>query len=69
MKRYTWYMHVNKRKNSWTLHSSQGCFHFDQIEIYVPCETVYNPKKKDNPKFFVRCKGTLVIEGDYAKII
>jgi hypothetical protein len=69
MKRYVYYIHVNKPKKCWTLHSSKGCFHYEHIEIYVPCETVHNPNKKDNPRFFIRCKGSLVDEGDYAKII
>jgi hypothetical protein len=69
MKKIVQYLHVNKRMGKWTVHNSRGCFHFDHVELKVPCETVYQPHKKTNPKFFLRCKGTLVLKGDIAEII
>jgi hypothetical protein len=29
----------------------------------------HKPNKKNNPRFFIKCKGVLVFEGDYARII
>jgi hypothetical protein len=69
MKKYTYYLHVNKQKQTWTVHGSKGCFHFNHVSIEVPCETVHLPHKKDNPRFFVKVRGILVLEGDYARII
>ena len=62
MKPIIQYVHVNKQKNCWTVHSSKGCFHFDSLDIKVPIELVHKPLKKDNPRFFIRCKGTLDFE-------
>lgn len=47
----------------------QGCFHFDEIEIKVPSYTVHKPEKKDNPRFFIKCRGTLKITGSKAEIV
>lgn len=69
MKKLIHYIHVNKRADKWTVHNSQGCFTFDVIEIRVPSETLHKPKKKDNPRFFIKCRGTLIMKGDYAEII
>jgi hypothetical protein len=69
MRKIIHYVHVNKQKGCWTVHSSKGCFHFQQVQIEVPSETVYQPHKKDNPRFFIKVKGNLVFEGDYARII
>lgn len=70
MKSYTFYIHPNKHKKCWTVHSSKlGCLNFQHIQINKICETIYLPHKKDNPKFFIKVKGVLIDEGDYAKII
>jgi hypothetical protein len=58
-KKIVQYIHVNKRNESWTVHNSQGCFTFEKVIIKVPSETIYKPQKKDNPRFFIRCKGVL----------
>jgi hypothetical protein len=62
------YVHVNKQKKCWTVHNSRGCFHFDEVEIRVPVKTVYKPEKKDNPRFFLRCKGSLIFTDNKAII-
>lgn len=69
MRKIIHYIHVNRQKNCWTVHNSKGCFHFEQIDIRVPCETIHKPLKTDNPRFFIRCKGVLVLKGDFAEII
>jgi hypothetical protein len=63
------YLHVNKPKGCWTVHNSKGCFHFDEVNIEVDARTVYKPKKKDNPRFFIRCRGTLVWKDGKATIV
>jgi len=63
------YIHVNKFKKCWTVHNSKGCFHFDHVEIKVPAKTVYQPHRKTNPRFFIKCKGSLIQKGDYAEIV
>lgn len=63
------YIHVHKQKGCWTVHNSQGCFHFDEVEIKVPATTVHKPLKKDNPRFFIRCRGTLQFKGGKAEIV
>lgn len=59
MKKLIQYLHVNKQKGCWTVHNSQGCFHLTRVEILVPVTTVHKPLKKDNPRYFMRCRGTL----------
>lgn len=58
------YIHVNKKQGCWTVHNSKGCFHFDEVIIRVPCQTVHKPLKKDNPRFFIKCKGLLQINSN-----
>jgi hypothetical protein len=46
------------------VHNSKGCFSFDEVSIEVPAKTVHKPLKKDNPRFFIRVVGKLVINED-----
>jgi hypothetical protein len=63
-KKLVHYLHVNKQRQSWTVHNSKGCFSFDEVSIEVPAKTVHKPLKKDNPRFFIRVVGKLVINED-----
>jgi hypothetical protein len=63
------YVHVHKQKQCWSVHNSRGCYQLKGLTILVPCETVHRPEKKDNPRFFIRCRGHLVVTGDTAQIL
>lgn len=43
----------------WTLHTSQGCFPASHVVISVPCVTEEKPKKKTNPRYFVKVHGVI----------
>lgn len=61
-------IHVHKQKGCWTVHNKDGCFHFEEVKINVPSWTEHKPEKKDNPRYFIRCKGVLSFVGGKASI-
>lgn len=61
-------IHVHKQKQCWTVHNKDGCFHFDEVQIKVPSWTEHKPLKKENPRYFIRCKGVLSFDGGKAVI-
>lgn len=69
MRAKTYYLHVNKKTQSWTIHGSGQCIKADKVLILADCETIYKPLKKDNPRFFIKVVGHLteIIPG-YFKI-
>lgn len=67
LKKLTHYIHVNKRTGKWTIHNCRGCFQVDGV-IFNWGRTVHKPKKKDNPKFFIKTFGFLEFHGEWAVI-
>ncbi len=64
--------HYNKQNEKkglpWTLHTSRQCVSASHVLFHVPIETEENPKKKSNPKYFLKCNGNIRMSGTIAHV-
>ncbi len=64
--------HYNKQNEKkglpWTLHTSRQCISASHVLFHVPIETEENPKKKNNPKYFLKCNGNIRMSGTIAHV-
>ena len=64
--------HYNKQKAKnnlpWTLHCSNQCISASHVIFNVPIETEENPKKKNNPRYFLKCNGKIRMNGTIAYV-
>jgi len=51
-------------KLPWTLHCSKGCFPASHVKFIGKFETEEKPTKATNPRYFIKCVGTFVYDGD-----
>ncbi len=65
-------LHYNKRMSEkglpWTLHTAKGCLSAQHVVIKVPVETEEHPERKTNPRYFLKCKGSIGWIGSTAVI-
>ena len=53
-----------KQPEVWSVQLSDRCLHAAQVEIRVPCATVFSPEKKENPRAFFVGLGVARQRGD-----
>jgi hypothetical protein len=66
--------HFNKQRASkglpWTLHTSKACLSAAHVVFKgVRLETEEKPERKTNPRYFLKCKGSIEWDGDVAVIV
>jgi hypothetical protein len=65
-------IHYNRQRAKdglpWTVHVKGKCIPASQVITLVPCETVYHPEKKSNPRAWLKAKGYVSIEGDIVTV-
>ncbi len=56
-------LHYNKQSEKtglpWTLHTSKACLTASHVVINVPVETEEKPNRKTNPRYFIKCNGSI----------
>lgn len=61
-------VHFNKRGadhgRPWTVHTSKCCLPATHVRFRCTVETEEKPGKKDNPRYFVTCRGLPHLEPD-----
>lgn len=62
---YVIYLHFNKQKAKdgypWTVHYQKKCLPASWVDIKVPSCTIFKPDKRQNPRAFIRCVGTVKV--------
>jgi hypothetical protein len=60
---YVIYVHFNKQLAKegfpWTVHYRGKCIPASWVDIRVPSTTIYRPERRNNPRAFIRCVGTV----------
>jgi hypothetical protein len=52
----------------WSIHTSKSCHQAEHVIFRVRAETEECPSRRSNPKYFIRCNGTLHWEGKTAVV-
>ena len=52
----------------WSIVRSDACFHAKHIIFKGKFETEENPDKIANPRYFIKCRGTMIWDGDIVTI-
>lgn len=53
----------------WTVHTSKFCAAASHVSFEVPTQTEECPKKKTNPRYFIKCFGRVSWKGKTAVIV
>lgn len=73
MRPITVYLHFNKQGSKdgypWTVHTSKACIPAKSVTVFTPMETVFKPKKKTNPRAFLKTKGYVSENNGHVHII
>lgn len=61
-------IHFNRQQQDWTVHYLGKCIRAETVELRVTSRTVYKPKKLNNPRAWIACRGVVRITGTHVEV-